>query len=205
MLVTKREVAAACLGSAATLEALFQTMAEGAYEQHHRAETPRPNRRGPDYHECSAGRPIRARGALLQILARAGARLAREWFARPAVVGAGFSANGAFVIISIPSPVWAGAGVRGETVSVTDAIDPADCDCAKYLISGCSRLLFLKRTGDETLCSQALHPGSTLDSGLSPIQFLRRSGADQIRTMLEAAPPYARYRKIRSRFHFSGG
>jgi hypothetical protein len=56
----------------------------------------------PDHHECSAGRPVRARGALLQILARVGARLAREWLARSAAVVTAFSAGGALVIIRSP-------------------------------------------------------------------------------------------------------
>lgn len=47
---TKRDVAAACPGSAATLEALYQTMAEGAYGKRHEAETPGP-KGGPDHPE----------------------------------------------------------------------------------------------------------------------------------------------------------
>jgi hypothetical protein len=102
---------------------------------------------GTTLHCFAAGRMTLRCSALLIITDSPPATLlAREGFSQSAMVGAAFSTGGPFVLISIPSPVWAGAGVRGETVSVTDAIDPADCDCAKYLISGCSRHLFLKRS-----------------------------------------------------------
>jgi hypothetical protein len=70
----------------------------------------------PVYHRRSAGRPIRAQGALLREPGFVvGARLARESFARSAAVGKAFSAGGALVIIR--RPVSSGAFSTDCTLS----------------------------------------------------------------------------------------